>query len=807
MLVVYSFFWGFIALILCFIIYKNLRIKSDHESYLKTFVLLKIVPSNLNEKTPAIASNLLSILHGLYKPLGFFDKLFGKKQDVFSFEVVKLNDSLQFFLRVSKKNMHTVIAQLYSHYPESEIYEAKEYFHVGKADVSWTTLRTKKSSLWSIKKFSQFESTGDNYHDTLGGVLQSFSDEIGKSELAGFQVALKPFDNNLFRSKVQDFLKIFSTYNVEKKENKFENYFFNFNNFSFIHFFKNLFLLLFTKKRGEEENLSEDEKSFVDGAKIKMNKIFFETDIRIFYAKSPKLLTLFNIKPIISAFNPFSLPESNELIAEKFSSDSLKLQKLWTSAFVHDQKTIFDTEEIATLFHMPHNSINNPSLEWVSSRKIAFPKELPLSNEKTVSLLGKTNFRGKYIDFGIRPDDRRRHIYIIGKTGMGKSTLLENMLYSDIQNNKGVAVVDPHGDLADAVLSFIPKRRTNDVIYFSPSDTDFPISFNILECKDPSQRFLVASGVMGVFKKMFAYSWGARLEHILRNVILSLIEAEGESILGILRMLADKKYRNKVLKKVTDPIVLSFWEDEFDKWQPRQVTEAAAPIQNKVGQFLSSSIVRNILGQNKSSFGLRFAMDTEKIMIINLSKGNIGEDVSTLLGAMLITKFQLDVMSRSDIKSSERKDFYLYVDEFQNFATSSFATILSEARKYKLNLTVANQYLSQMDDEVKEAIFGNIGSIITFQVGFDDAKILSDQFGGDKIITPADIGSLPKYQIYSRLMIDGMPSSVFSSNTHPPPKSESDELQIKKIINFSRERYSQKREKIEEKIKKWINSK
>jgi hypothetical protein len=806
MILLYSFIGGFIALILFFIFYKSIKERSYHENYLKTFVILKIVPSNLNEKTPAIASNLLSILHGLYKPLGLIDKFFGKKQDVFSFEVVKLNDSLQFFLRVSKKNMHTIIAQLYSHYPESEIYETKDYFHVEKADVSWTTLRTKKSALWSIKKFSQFESTGDNYHDTLGGVLQSFSDEVGKSELAGFQVSLRPFNNNLFRSKVQNYLKFFSKYNVSGKGDNFENAFFNFKTFSFVSLLKNFFLLIFTKKR-EEENLSEDEKIFYDNAKIKMNKIFFETDIRIFYAKAPRLLSMFTIKPIISAFNPFSLPESNELITEHFSSNSSKLQKFWTSLFIHDEKTILDTEEIATLFHLPHNSINNPFLEWVSSRKIAFPKELPLSNDKTVSLLGKTNFRGKYIDFGIRPDDRRRHIYIIGKTGMGKSTLLENMLYSDIQNNKGVAVVDPHGDLADAVLSFIPKRRTNDVIYFSPSDTNFPISFNILECKDPSQRFLVASGVMGVFKKMFADSWGPRLEHILRNVILSLIEADGESILGILRMLADNKYKNKVLKKVTDPIVLSFWEDEFNKWQPRQVTEAAAPIQNKVGQFLSSSIVRNILGQNKSSFGLRFAMDTEKIMVINLSKGNIGEDVSTLLGAMLITKFQLDVMSRSDIKSSERKDFYLYVDEFQNFATSSFATILSEARKYKLNLTVANQYLSQMDDEVKEAIFGNIGSIITFQVGFDDAKILSDQFGGDKIITPSDIGSLPKYQVYSRLMIEGMPSPVFSSNTHPPPNSEADELQIKKIINFSRERYAQPKDKIEDKIKKWINSK
>jgi len=340
-------------------------------------------------------------------------------------------------------------------------------------------------------------------------------------------------------------------------------------------------------------------------------------------------------------------------------------------------------------------------------------------------MLGKTNFRGRYKDFGIKTDDRRRHIYIIGKTGMGKSTVLENMVYDDIQKGRGVAVVDPHGELADKVTAMIPKSRINDAVIFDPSDSNYPVSFNMLEVKSPDHRPLVASGLVGVFKKMYADSWGPRLEYILRNCILALTEFDGATLLGIPRMLIDPIYREKVVTQVTDPVVKTFWVDEFANMTDKLRTEAISPIQNKVGQFLSSPVIRNILGQAKSSIDIRFAMDTKKIFVVNLSKGKIGEDNSSLLGSMLITKFQLDAMSRADIDPEKREDFYLYVDEFQNFATDSFATILSEARKYKLNLVMANQYVQQMEEDVMYAVFGNVGSLIAFQVGFDDAEYFS----------------------------------------------------------------------------------
>ncbi|MBI5413334.1 type IV secretion system DNA-binding domain-containing protein [Candidatus Peregrinibacteria bacterium] len=418
------------------------------------------------------------------------------------------------------------------------------------------------------------------------------------------------------------------------------------------------------------------------------------------------------------------------------------------------------------------------------------------------TLLGKTNFRGGSQEFGIKTGDRRRHIYIIGKTGMGKSTLLENMILSDIKSGRGVAVVDPHGDLADHVMDFVPSHRTNDVILFDPADRDFPVAFNMLENVDPAYNTIVASGLVGIFKKIYAESWGPRLEHILRNTILALLEYPNTTMLGITRILQDAQFRRRVVKKIQDPIVKSFWVNEFEKMEPRMRSEAISPILNKVGQFLASPIIRNIVGQPKSSINLRFAMDNKKIVIVNLSKGKIGEDNSSLLGAMIITKFQLDAMSRATQQEKDRTDFYLYVDEFQNFATESFATILSEARKYRLDLTMANQYVSQMPEEVRDAVFGNVGTLVSFQVGFDDSEVITGQFGGDETMV-TDLVALPVGNTYMRLLIDGMPTPVFSMTTFNSPKLEPEPGRREKIMKFCRERYSAKREVVEDKIKRW----
>ena len=418
-----------------------------------------------------------------------------------------------------------------------------------------------------------------------------------------------------------------------------------------------------------------------------------------------------------------------------------------------------------------------------------------------IAFFAKTNFRNQERVFGIKMDDRRRHMYVIGKTGMGKTNLLENLVIQDIQKGHGVAFVDPHGDTAEKLIKAIPANRINDVIYFNPSDQDFPIAFNVMEKVGPEYRHLVASGLVGVFKKIWADSWGPRLEYILRNAILALLEYPGATLLGVTRILVDKSYRERVVEKVTDPVVKSFWVDEFSKWNDRVLQEVISPIQNKVGQFLSSSLIRNIVGQTTSSFDVRAAMDSRKILIMNLSKGRIGEDNSALLGAMMITKIQLAAMGRVDMPEADRADFYLYVDEFQNFATESFANILSEARKYHLNLVLANQYVTQIDEKVRDAIFGNAGSIISFRVGATDAEFLEKEF--DPVFLMNDIVNLPKYHIYLKLMIDGIAGDAFSAVSLPPIRLDQTEENAEKVIRISRERYAANKGEVEDKIRRW----
>ncbi len=416
-----------------------------------------------------------------------------------------------------------------------------------------------------------------------------------------------------------------------------------------------------------------------------------------------------------------------------------------------------------------------------------------------MSILGRTNFRNDRMKFGIKRDDRRRHIYVIGKTGMGKSTLLENAIIADIQNGHGVAVVDPHGDLVEKVIQFVPSSRINDVVYFNPADIEFPVAFNVLEKVHANERHLVASGMIGVFKKIWADSWGPRLEYLLRNAILALLDYKDSTMLGIIRMLSDKAYRKKVVEKIEDPVVKAFWINEFAKYTDKFASEAIAPIQNKVGQFLSSSLIRNIVGQVKSTIHLREIMDDGKILLLNLSKGRIGEDNSALLGAMMITKIQLAAMSRVSIPEEKRRDFYLYVDEFQNFATDSFSNILSEARKYRLNLIIANQYIEQLSETVRAAVFGNVGTLISFRVGAADAELLAMEFAPK--FTEEDLVNLPKYRVYLKLMIDGVSSNPFSAQTLEPVTGANENA--KKIIEVSRERYSKPRSIVEEKIMRW----
>jgi len=427
---------------------------------------------------------------------------------------------------------------------------------------------------------------------------------------------------------------------------------------------------------------------------------------------------------------------------------------------------------------------------------------------KDIIYIAETNFRGSVQKFGVRRNDRRQHMYVIGKTGVGKTGFLKNMALQDIDNGQGLAIIDPHGEFVEEILESIPSHRMKDVVYFNPVDMDYPVSFNIMEASDPRYKHLIASGLIGIFTKIWANVWSARMEYILANCILALLDTPGTTLLGIPRMLVDRDYRQKIINNLKDPVVKSFWVNEYEEWDPRYRNEAIAPVQNKVGQFLNVSFVRNIVGQAKNTIDIEDIMNNQKILLVNVSKGRIGEDNSAILGAMIITKIQLSAMERVRIPEDERKDFYLYVDEFQNFATDSFVNILSEARKYRLDLIIAHQYIGQLvtgeSTAVRDAVFGNVGTMLSFRVGASDAEFLEPEFTPE--FEQNDLIRLDNRDIYIKLMIDGITSRPFSARTITLAPIDKDDKKREEIINMSRLKYSHKVKVVEEEINRWATN-
>jgi len=423
-------------------------------------------------------------------------------------------------------------------------------------------------------------------------------------------------------------------------------------------------------------------------------------------------------------------------------------------------------------------------------------------SDNFIAIIGNREGWGYAIPFGIANKDSRQHLYVIGKTGSGKTTLLKSLICQHIQAGHGVGVIDPHGDLAEELLDFIPPCRTNHVAYFNPSDLEFPIGINLLAKVPQDERHLVASGIVEAFKGIWRDSWGPRLEYILHNALAALLDCEGVTMLGVTRMLSDAEFRRRVVRNIKDPLVRSFWITEFEGYDPRYMAEAVAPIQNKVGQFLMNAPVRNVLGQVRNRIDFRFVMDRERIFIANLSKGKLGADKANLLGSLVTTQFQLAAMRRAGISEEDRKDFFLFIDEFQNFTTGSFALILSEARKYRLCMTLSHQYMDQLTDDVRKAVLGNVGSIISFRVGSTDAEILEKEFGGTFVAT--QFMDLANYEIFVQLLANGISVEAFRATTSPPSATEFGRHNI--VIRRSREQFSMQREIIEDKIRRWSNA-
>lgn len=730
-------------------------------------VLLLQVPRT-NDKKELAAEQMFASLHGLLLfPSG---KLFKAPKRVrISFEIAVLKRRIGFYVTVPRYLKGFIEEQIYAQYPNVQITEVADYTSPTPTDgkLLGTEMRLITNHALPIKTFQSFEV------DPLAAItatLAKFEDD----EEAWIQLIIKPAPASWHK--------------------KSERYIANLRGGN-----SNLLSALWQPpEQGQAPKLTEYQQARANGAEEKSHKLAFESTLRIIYrGSSASTQGSLKLQSIVASYKQFNTTYMNGFEQTKAMASHLILAR-YHYRLPGTKPLLLNIEEVATLYHLPHTSVETPFILWAPSQTAEPPANLPVVSEQNrsqISPVAVANFRGHNTPFGLPRPDRGRHLYIIGQTGVGKSGLLELLTISDIHSPYGFAVIDPHGDYAINILKRIGPERANDVIYFNPADTEFPIAFNPMEVTDPKLRTHTASELIGVLKRMFE-SWGPRLEYILRYSLLALLEYPNATMLDITRILTDKNFRNKVLEHVNDPVVKNFWTVEFASWNDKFAAEAVAPVLNKVGAFTANPLVRNIIGQPKSSFNIRKIMDERKVLIVNLSRGLVGEDNASLLGALLVTKIQLAAMSRADIPAEQREPFYLYVDEFQNFATDSFATILSEARKYGLNLTVANQYIAQMTHEVKDAVFGNVGSIIAFRMGADDARSMQRYF--EPKFEEYDLVHMHNRHFVISLTIGGEKSPAFSaiSLDLPPQNANLSE----QIINNSRANYALVKSSVEDHI-------
>ena len=755
-------------------------------------VLLILEIPKANDKSELAAEQLFASLHGILRDKSEL-KYSGGFQEHLSFEIASVNGQIRFYTWVPKTLQSFVEGQIYSQYPTVQIHEADEDYvaHERQHSVVYTSeIALTGSEFLPIKTFQSFEV------DPLAGITGTLAKLESTGEELWVQVLVRPIEDSWQKSSEQ-------WINNLKNGNPFALFSGGFS----LRWLAGLFEALWkppeqgSAAAGAKKELSERDKTRVAEAEKKATKLGYQVKIRLAYLGESETNAKLRMQAIVGTFKQFN---STNLNGFRMTGASFKKEDLsnYRARLFMDRGFILNIEEVASVFHLPHTNVETPNIVWASNKTAEPPAKLPVITgndaiDENISAFGLTNFRGINHQFGMLRYDRSRHVYIIGQTGAGKSGTLELFALSDIFHGQGYAIIDPHGDFAVDNMRFIPGSRIQDVVYFNPADTAFPLGFNPLEVTDPAHKTNISSEVIGVLKRMFGESWGPRLEYILRYTILALLDRPTTTMLDITRMLTDKKFREETLGYCTDTVVMQFWKVEFASWNDKFVAEAIAPVLNKVGAFTANPVIRNIIGQPTSTFNIRQIMDEGKILIVNLSKGLIGEDNAAILGSFLVTKIQLAAMSRSDIPDiKDRRPFYLYVDEFQNFATDSFATILSEARKYGLNLTVANQYISQMSETVRDAVFGNVGTMISFRVSADDAPILAKQF--EPQFEPTDLLQMHNRNFIINMVINGEKSPAFSASTLTLPPAQTDNTPL--IIENTRRIYSRSRADVEQEI-------
>jgi len=763
------------------------RIKKAEWVNAQEYTILRIdVPRN-NEKSPLAAEQMFASIHGIFSESSAF-------QNHLSFEICAKDKSIQFYIFLPKHLKDFVEGQVYAQYPTVEINEVEDYTqNIVRSRINYATceLALTKPEVYPIRQFTDFEV------DPLSAITSVMS-KMEHGEEVWFQLLVRPTGDN-WQNKGNSLIQAIRNGKTSTGRNVI-----NYLTLGLFNFLKDLINqaifpnspLSSAAPESKEVKLSGTVEEALKSIEQKITKLGYQSKLRVMSISGDPTAAKVKCQNIAASFKQFNTTNLNGFVLGETVANNIDAWDKFTKRSFEDDGYIFNIAELASIYHLPHESVTTPNIVWSGSKKGEPPANLPLRENSPVedfTVIGETNFRNEFREFGIKRDDRRRHIYIVGKSGVGKSVLIENMAVNDMYAGRGVIAVDPHGDLVDKLLSCVPDSRIDDVIVFDPSDRNYPIAFNLLDQVSDDFKGIIASGFVGIFKKIFGESWGPRLEHILRNTVLALLDYPNSTMLDIPRMLTNNRFREKVVEKVKDTVIKDFWVNEFAQYDNKFRTEAVSPILNKVGQFLASDTIRNIVGQPKSSIDIREIMDQEKILLVNLSRGKIGEDNSALLGAMVITKIQLAAMSRADVTIDKRPDTYLYVDEFQNFATESFATILSEARKYNLALTIAHQYIAQLKEEVRDAVIGNAGTILSFRVGGGDTDTLVKEL--EPVFDAHDLVNLDKYHIYIKLLIDGVSSAAFSARTLPPIQKLTGNLE--KVLNLSHERYSNTRANVE----------
>lgn len=823
-----NYFFGFLIFffIVIFFIYLRVRAvarRSQLSAEMKDFELMEVQISKHDEYTPnqvqltsLSAESMFAALHGLLKE----DP---SSQEHFSFEVVSSGvRGIKFYTAVPKQHVKFVEGQIYAQYPSAKINVVDDYtknFDPAGVQYDIATVILNKPYYFPIKGYRDFEV------DSLSSFTSAMSAVLENEEI-WFQVLARPIPD-IWQKEGYDYVDaVREGKPIKARSGGPIGYVLRIFGHEAIEVVTGIVVGLFTIKEFREApgmggktaeegppKLSPTQELELKSVEDKLSKMGYEVVIRVMASSPDRERLESHLRSVLASMKQYTTSTLNSFGYEPVSSKTVSLQNYKSRYFNLDKSIVLNTEELASIYHFPSSKLDTPNISWTYSRKSEPPSNLPVTD---CNYIGYTTYRSKKMKFGIsnagraRGDDRLRHMYLIGKSGTGKSTLLETMISQDIINGEGVGVLDPHGETIERVLERIPDHRVDDIIYFDPADTTRPMGLNLLEFDDPSQKNLMASGLVSAIKQHFEYSWGPRLEYLLNYAILTLLDVPGTTMLGITRLLEDKNYQNFILQQVKDPLVIRFWEKEYKEMKGNQklVTEAIAPIQNKVNRFLASTTIRNILGQAKSTLDLNDAMNSGKILLMNLSKGKIGADNANLLGALLVSRLQFYALQRVQIPYEKRKPFYLYVDEFQNFATGSFEEVLSESRKYKLGLYLTHQFTAQLPENLLKAVFGNVGTIATFALGAPDARVMANEFAPH--FSAEDIISLERFYIYMKLMIGGMTSHPFSArilvpweedNFVAPTTSNKD-----RCIKLSRDKYGVDSSYVESKINKWVET-